>query len=119
MATLGSKCVLDLFPKETSRLQALRQAMVNAPMFGSPDNYSFSSMQVNISPLCRADLSSLGYGGMAHTDRHDDPLSLSLLICMSHLASDTDPGNLYIGETREWCKLRPFSLLIFRGLGPH
>jgi hypothetical protein len=111
--------VHDLFPRETSQLQALRQAMLNAPLFGSPNNYSFSGMQVNISPLNKADLSSLGYSGMTHTDRHDEPFSLSLLICMSHLASDTDPGNFYIGETREWCKLRPFSLLIFRGLGPH
>ena len=109
----------DLFPRETSRLQALRQTMLNAPLFGSPNNHSFSTMQVNISPLNKTDLSSLGYSGMTHTDKHDDPFSLSLLICISHLASDTDPGNFYIGETREWCKLRPFSLLIFRGLGPH
>jgi len=102
MATVGSKCVHDLFPRETSRLQALRQAMLNAPLFGSPNNHSFSSMQVNISPLNKADLSSLGYSGMTHTDKHDDPFSLSLLICMSHLASDTDPGNFYIGETHEW-----------------
>jgi hypothetical protein len=93
--------------------------MLDAPLFGSPDNYSFSTIQVNISPLSTTNLSSLGYSGRSHTDRHDDPMSLTLLICISNLADTTDPGKFYIGETREWCTLYPFSLLIFRGTGPH
>jgi hypothetical protein len=44
-------------------------------------------------------------------------MSLTLLVCISKLVDTTDPGK--IGETREWCTLYPFSLLIFRGTGPH
>jgi hypothetical protein len=93
--------------------------MLDAPLFGSPDNYSFSTIQVNISPLSITDLSSLGYSGRSHTDRHDDAMSLTLLVCISKIADTTDPSKFYIGETREWCTLYPFSLLIFRGTGPH
>jgi len=46
-------------------------------------------------------------------------MSLTLLICISNLADTTDSGKFYIGETHEWCTLYPFSLLIFRGTGPH
>src|SRR5204863_1197948 len=46
-------------------------------------------------------------------------MSLSVLICVSRLESDTCPGEFYLGETREWCRLRPFSILIFCGTGPH
>ena len=119
VATLGARVVEKLFPPMTARLQQNRHALLDPPTFGAQENYSFSSMQINISPLTEHNLSSLGYSGDSHIDRHDDPLSLSLLMCVSHLNSDTDPGNFYIGETREWCKLRPFSLLIFRGTGPH
>ena len=50
---------------------------------------------------------------------HDDPMSLTVLICVSNIRPSTYPGNFYLGETHEWCKLKPFSLLIFRGTGPH
>jgi hypothetical protein len=46
-------------------------------------------------------------------------MSLTLLVCISKIVDTTDPGKFYIGETREWCTLYPFSLLIFRGTGPH
>jgi hypothetical protein len=93
--------------------------MLDPPMFGAEENYSFSSLQVNISPLIDRTLSSLGYSGMSHIDRHDDPLSITVLICISHLLLGTDPGKFYLGETREWCNLHPFSLLLFHGKGPH
>ena len=118
-ATLGARVVEKVFPPETSRLQARRHAMLDPPLFGTPANHSFSTMQVNISPLSKRNLSSLGYSGRSHTDRHDDPMSLTLLICLSSLNSDTDPGKFYIGETHDWCTLQPFSLMIFRGTGPH
>ena len=119
MGSLGSRVVKNIFPPQTSRLQQLRQEMLDAPLFGSPDNYSFSTIQVNISPLSTTNLSSLGYSGRSHTDRHDDPMSLTLLVCISKLVDTTEPGKFYLGETREWCTLYPFSLLIFRGTGPH
>jgi hypothetical protein len=119
MGSLGSIVVKKIFPPQTSRLQRERQEMLNAPLFGSPDNHSFSTIQVNISPLTTMNLSGLGYGGRSHTDRHDDPMSLTILICISKLEDTTDPGQFYIGETREWCTLYPFSMLIFRGTGPH
>ena len=118
-ATLGARVVEELFPPATSRLQRSRHTLLDPPMFGAEENYSFSSMQINISSLTQRNLSSLGYSGRSHTDRHDDPMSLTVLICVSHLKPGTYPGNFYIGETREWCELNPFSLLLFRGTGPH
>ena len=93
--------------------------MLDPPTFGSEENYSFSTMQINISPLTKGDLSSLGYSGETHIDQHDEPMSITLLMCISHLGPETDPGKFYIGETREWCVLKPFSLVLFRGTGPH
>ena len=46
-------------------------------------------------------------------------MSITLLMCISYLSPETDPGKFYIGETREWCALKPFSLILFRGTGPH
>jgi hypothetical protein len=119
VASLGVRVVEALFPPETARLQRDRRIMLDPPLFGSDENYSFSTMQINISPLNKSDLSSLGSSGDSHVDRHDDPMSLTLIICMSYLKRSTDPGKFYIGETRDWCALQPFSLLIFRGTGPH
>jgi hypothetical protein len=119
VASLGVRVVEVLFPPETARLQRDRRIMLDPPLFGSDDNYSFSTMQINISPLDKSDLSSLGYSGDSHVDCHDDPMSLTLIICMSYLKPSRDPGKFYIGETRDWCALQPFSLLIFRGTGPH
>jgi hypothetical protein len=94
--------------------------MLDAPLFGSADNHSFSTMQVNISPLSKTDLTaSLGFGGRSHADKNDDPSGITLLICISNLRPDTDPGKFYLGETREWCTLQPFSLILFRGRSPH
>ena len=118
-ASLGVQVVEVLFPPETARLQRDRRMMLDPPLFGSDDNYSFSTMQINISPLDKSDLSSLGSSGESHVDSHDDPMSLTLIICMSYLKPSTDPGKFYIGETRDWCALQPFSLLIFHGTGPH
>jgi len=64
MATLVNLVVETLFPPETSRLQALRQEMPDAPLFGSTSNHSFFAMQVNISPLTTKTPFSLGYGGV-------------------------------------------------------
>ena len=119
VASVGVQVVEVLFPPETAYLQRERRTMLDPPLFGSDDNYSFSTMQINISPLDKNDLSSLGSSGDSHVDIHDDPMSLSLIICMSYLKATTDPGKFYLGETRNWCALPPFSLLIFRGTGPH
>jgi hypothetical protein len=119
VATLGARVVETLFPPVTSRLQRNRHTLLDPPMFGAKENCSFSTMQINISPLTQHDLSTLGYSGDSHIDMHDDPMSLTLLICVSNLAPGTYPGNFYLGETNEWCKLEPFSLLVFRGTGPH
>jgi hypothetical protein len=93
--------------------------MLDPPLFGSAENHSFSTMQVNISPLSKTDLTSLGSSGRSHTDKHDDPSGITLLICISYLRPDTDPGKFYYGDTREWCPLQPFSLIMFRGTSPH
>ena len=119
VATLGALIVENLFPPATSCLQRNRRALLDPPLFGAEENYSFSTMQINITPLTHRNLSSLGYSGTSHIDRHDDPMSLTVLICVSHLKPGTYPGNFYMGETREWCELKPFSVLIFRGTGPH
>ena len=118
-ATLGVRVVQELFPPVTSRLQRNRHILLDPPMVGAENNYSFSSLQINISPLSQRNLSSLGYSGNTHTDIHDDPMSLTVLICVSNLMSGTYPGTFYLGETREWCETKPFSLLLFRGAGPH
>jgi hypothetical protein len=119
-ATLGARVVEKLFPSMTSRLQWNRRTLLDPPMFGSEKNHSFSTLQINISPLTKRDLSSsLGYARRSHIDRHDDPFSLTVLICLSYLNPNTDPGDFYMGETRERSKLKPFSLGIFRGTGPH
>ena len=76
VATLGVHAVKKLFPPETACLQTNRQELVDAPLFGSPENHYFSTLQINISPLNKADLSSLGYGGCSHIDRQDDPMHL-------------------------------------------
>ena len=119
IATLGVRVAEKLFPRETSRLQTQRQRLLDAPLFGSPEKHFFSTVQINISPLDKTDLSSLGYGGRSHVDRHDDPMSLTLLICISSLNQASDPGKFYFGETRDWCTLYPFSLIIFRGTSRH
>lgn len=119
IASIGNDIVKRFFPQGTSRLQAARQAVLDAPLFGSPDNHSFSSAQVNISKLNESLSSSLGYSGQSHIDRHDDPMSLSVLVCLSRLEVGTFPGNFYLGETDEWCCLEPFSILLLRGTGPH
>ena len=93
--------------------------MFDPPLFGSDDNYSFSTMQINISPLDRTDLSSLGTSGEPHIDCHDDPISLTLVISMSYLKLTMELGKFYIGETKDWCRLWPFLLLIFHGNNPH
>jgi len=118
-AMLGAHVVAMLFPPVTSGLQKNRHTMLDPPNFGAEENYSFSGLQINISPLTETDLSSLGYSGTIHIDRHDDPMSITLLICMSYLEPSTDPGKFYNGETREWCTLYPFSIVLFRGNGPH
>jgi hypothetical protein len=118
-ATLGVYVVEQLFPPVTSLLQRDRHNMLDPPTFGSEENYSFSTMQINISPVTEGDLSSLGYSGQSHIDQHDEPMSITLLMCISHLSPETDPGKFYLGETREWCALKPFSLVLFRGTGPH
>lgn len=92
MGSLGSTVAKNIFPPHTSRLQQLRQERLDAPLFGSPDNYSFSTIQVNISPLSTTNLSSLGYSGRSHPHRHDDPMSLTLLVCISKIVDTTDPG---------------------------
>ena len=38
---------------------------------------------------------------------------------VTRLEVGTFPGNFYLGETREWCCLEPFSILLLRGTGPH
>jgi len=104
----------------TSRLKRNRHTLLNPPMFGSEKNHSFSTLQINTSPLTKRDLSSsLGYAGRSHIDRHNDPFSLTILTCLSYLNSNTNPGYFYMGETHECSKLKPFSLEIFRGTGPH
>jgi hypothetical protein len=118
-AILGVQVVEQLFPPVTSLFQRNRRNLLDPPLFGSEENYSFSTMQINISPLTKCDLSSLGYSGMTHIDQHDDPMSITLLMCISYLSPETDPGKFYIGETREWYALKPFSLILFRGTGPH
>jgi hypothetical protein len=118
-ATLGVHVVEQLFPPVTSLLQRDCHNMLDPPTFGSEENYSFSTMQINISPVTEGDLSSLGYSGQPHVDQHDEPMSITLLMCISHLSPETDPGKFYIGETHEWCALKPFSLVLFRGIGPH
>jgi hypothetical protein len=82
-AAFGVGVVDKLFSPEAYRLQAHQQQLLDSPLFGSEENCSFSTLQVNISPLERTDLSSLGYGGRSHVDGHDDPMSLTLLICIS------------------------------------
>jgi hypothetical protein len=118
-ANLGVRVVQELFPPVTSRLQRNRQILLDPPMVGAENNFSFSSLQLNITSLTQSNLSSLGYSGNTHTDMHDDPMSLTVLICVSNLMSGTYPGTFYLGETREWCEMNPFSLLLFRGTGPH
>jgi hypothetical protein len=114
---LGARIVENLFPPMTARLQRKRHTLLDPPMFGSQKNYSFSGLQLNISPFVVRNLAtSLGHSGILHIDDHDDP---PVMICISHLNPDTDPGNFYIREPHEWCKLQPFSILIFRGTGPH
>jgi len=120
IATIGADIVEQLFPPQTSRLQALRQKVVNAPLFGSSRNHSFSTARIDISPVTEAELlDNLGYSGTSHINTHDDPMSISALLCLSHFMEETHPGEFYLGETREWCLLRPFSILLFRGTGPH
>ena len=115
VASLGVQVVEVLFPPETAHLQRDRRTVLDPPLFGSDDNYSFSTMQINISPLDKNDLSHLGSSVNCHADIHDDPMSLSLIICKSYLKASTDPEKFSLGETRNWCALPPFSLLIFRG----
>src|SRR5277367_4835187 len=78
MATTAGKAVEKLFPPQTLWLQKLRQFMRNSPLFGSPDNYCFSTWQVNISPLTENLSKSLGTSGMIHVDRGDDAGSFSI-----------------------------------------
>lgn len=118
-ARLGARVVEALFPPVTSRLQRDRHTLLDPPMFGSEENYSFSTIQINISPLTQHGLSSLGRSGESHIDIHDDLMSLTLLICVSNFEPDTCPGYLYFGETRECCKLEPFFLVVFHGTEPH
>jgi hypothetical protein len=49
IASLGNDIVKKLFPQQTSQLQAARRMVLNAPLFGSPDNHLFSTPQINIS----------------------------------------------------------------------
>lgn len=67
-ATLGARVVEEFFPPVTSLLQQSRHIMLDPPSFGSEENYSFSTMQINISPLTKRNLSSLGYSGIPHID---------------------------------------------------
>ena len=55
-AKLGARVVDMLFLPVTSRLQQNRHAMLDPPTFGAEENYSFSSLQVNISPLTKRNL---------------------------------------------------------------
>ena len=120
IAALGIRVIEKLFPPMTSRIQRNRHTLLDPPMFGSEKKHSFSTLQINISLLTKRDLSSrLGYAGRSHIDCHDDLFSLSVLICLSYLNPNTDPGYFYMGETHECSKLKPFSLEIFRDTGPH
>src|SRR5277367_879457 len=119
MATTAGKAVEKLFPPQTLRLQKLRQFMRNSPLFGSPDNYCFSTWQVNISPLTENLSKSLGTSGMIHVDRGDDACSFSISICLSDLEPETYPGFFHFGETRTYCTMHTLSFMVFGGLEPH
>src|SRR5436305_7295974 len=69
MAATGSKAVEKLFPPQTLCLQKLRQSMHNSPLFGCPNNYCFSTWQVNISPLSENLSERLDTSGIIHVDR--------------------------------------------------
>jgi len=97
-AILEARVVEELFLSTTARLQRSRH------IFLEPDaekNYSFFNMQINIFSLTQRNLSSLEYSERSHIDRHDDPMSLTVLICVSHLKLGTYSRNFYIEETRE------------------
>ena len=104
MGVLGSTVAKKIFPPHTHRLQTLTAdagcsfIRTIAP-FPLPKSIYHHSVQRTIR------LSSLGYSGRSHIDRHDDPMSLTLLICISNLVDTPDPGKFYIGEKRECCTL--------------
>lgn len=121
VAEVGSSVARKAFPPKTLALQTERQSLVNAPLFGSPNNQSFSSLQVNISQFTDSSslTESLGAGGQLHADKRDEPFSLTLLICLSDVDAEVSSGEFYLGETREYVILRPFTLLLFHGGSVH
>jgi hypothetical protein len=119
LVTIGEAIVEKLFPPATAKLQRMRQAVRNAPLYGDSRNYSFSTPQINMSPINGDLKNTLGQAGEVHMDDSDEPFGLSVLICMSNISENTHPGRFYHAETREWFDTYPFSIFIFRGTSPH
>ncbi|KZV59238.1 hypothetical protein PENSPDRAFT_672487, partial [Peniophora sp. CONT] len=98
--------------------------LVNAPRFGSDDNYLFSSVQVNIArpvPFKTAGqtLKDLGSFGKPHVDRGDMPEGFTSVQVCSDLPSEIDPGQFVIIEIGVFIDLEGTVFALFRGVQYH
>jgi hypothetical protein len=115
----GVKIAQSVIPPRTLILQTLRQALLNSPLFGTPNNNSFSTWQANISSLDKELRTSLGQGATVHEDKGDDSISFAITICLSDINETVFPGGIYFAEIKSYCVMEPFSFVIFSGLEPH
>src|SRR5579871_3457109 len=95
-AEVGNEVCKLAFPCETLALQKERAKVVNPPLFGSSENVSFSTFQVNLSRIGDTLEGSLGKGANIHSDMSDEPCGLSLLICLSNVASTVSSGEFFM-----------------------
>ncbi|KZV59245.1 hypothetical protein PENSPDRAFT_672483, partial [Peniophora sp. CONT] len=98
--------------------------LVNAPRFGSDDNYLFSSVQVNIArpvPFKAAGqtLKDLGSFGKPHVDRGDMPEGFTSVQACSDLPPEIDAGQFVIIEIGVFIDLEGTVFALFRGVQYH
>src|SRR2546423_4049955 len=115
----GVKIAQSVIPPRTLILQEQRQTLLNSPLFGTPNNNSFSTWQANISSLDKELRTSLGQGATVHEDKGDDSISFALTICLSNISETVFPGAIYFAEMESYCVMEPFSFVVFSGLEPH
>src|ERR1700737_2951508 len=119
MAKVGIQVAQIGIPQRTLNIQVLRQAMLNAPLFGSPENHHFSTWQANLARLYKELSESSGSHGLIHADKGDESFGLAIAVCLSILAADTYPGAMFFAETQTYYTMHPFSFLVFGGLEKH
>ncbi|KUJ13722.1 uncharacterized protein LY89DRAFT_687106 [Mollisia scopiformis] len=86
---------------------------------GSENNKSFSSIQINFTPINLTSIESLKGRGEIHDDRSDDRACPSVMFALHNVPSGWFPGRFSLTNFRLTMTAEPFTAIAFSGVFPH